>query len=153
MHSEKLNSWLTLLANIGVVIGLALLIYELRQSQNLAETDAAVRRLDQMQLARVEIATSETLASIRVKALADGVESLTSVEFYKLQQWESSVRLRMQSHYIQYTGGYLDHDTANTILRDAATSLPYWEELGYELGNSDFEQSIKKAAGRKQPFD
>ena len=148
MHSEKLNSWLTLLANIGVVIGLALLIFELRQSQNLAETEAAVRRLDQMQLARVEIATSENLASIRVKASSEGVESLTSVEFYKLQQWESSVRLRMQSHYTQYTRGYLEHDTANTILRDAVTSLPYWEALGYELGNSDFEQAIKKAAGR-----
>jgi hypothetical protein len=130
------------------VIGLALLIFELRQSQNLAETEAAVRRLDQMQLARVEIATSEILASIRVKALSEGVESLTSVEFYKLQQWESSVRLRMQSHYIEYNRGYLDHDTANTILRDAVNSLPYWEELGYELGNSDLEQAVKKAAGR-----
>jgi hypothetical protein len=148
MNSEKLNSWLTLLANIAVAIGLALLIYELRQSQNLAETEAAVRRLDQMQLARVEIATSEMLASIRVKAWSEGVESLTSVELYKLQQWESSVRLRMQSHYIEYTRGYLDDDTANTILQDAATSLPYWEELGYELGNSVFEQAIKKAAGR-----
>ena len=37
MSSNKLNQWLTLLANIGVVIGLALLIYELRESQNLAE--------------------------------------------------------------------------------------------------------------------
>ena len=130
------------------MIGLALLIFELRQSQNLAETEAAVRRLDQMQLARVEIATSEILASIRVKALSEGVESLTSVEFYKLQQWESSVRLRMQSHYIEYNRGYLDHDTANTVLRDAVNSLPYWEELGYELGNSDLEQAVKKAAGR-----
>ena len=148
MTSEKLNRWLTLLANIGVVIGLALLIFELRQSQNLAETEATVRRLDQMQIARVEIATSEILASIRVKAMSEGLKSLTSVEFYKLQQWESSVRLRMQSHYIEYARGYLDDETANTILRDAATSLPYWEELGYELGNSDFEQAIKKAAGR-----
>jgi len=148
LNSEKLNRWLTLLANFGVVIGLALLIYELRESQNLAETESAVQRLDQMQLARVELATSEDLASIRVKALSEGVESLTSVEIYKLQQWESSVRLRMQSHYIQYARGYLDHDTANKILRDAATSLRYWEELGYELGDSDFEQAIKKAAGR-----
>ncbi len=31
MDSEKLNNWLRLLANFGVVIGLALLIYELRQ--------------------------------------------------------------------------------------------------------------------------
>jgi len=26
--------------------------------------------------------------------------------------------------------------------------LPYWEELGYELGDNDFELAIKEAAGR-----
>jgi hypothetical protein len=130
------------------VIGLALLIYEVRQSQNLAETESAVRRLDQMQVAQVEIATSELLAAIRVKALSEGVESLTSVELYKLRQWESSVRLRMRSQYIEYVRGYLDQDTANGIVVAAVNWLPYWEELGYELGDNDFEQAIKKAAGR-----
>jgi len=148
LNSEKLNRWLTLLANIGVVIGLALLIYEFRQSQNLAETEAAVRRLDQMQLAQVEIATSELLAAIRVKALSEGVESLTSVELYKLRRWENSVRLRMRSQYIEYVRGYLDQDTANRVVVAAVNWLPYWEELGYELGDNDFEQAIKKAAGR-----
>ena len=148
MNSEKLNRWLTLLANIGVVIGLALLIYEVRQSQNLAETEAEVRRLDQMQVAQVEIATSELLAAIRVKALSEGVESLTSVELYKLRQWENSVRLRMRSQYIEYVRGYLDQDTANRIMAAAVRFLPYWEELGYEIGDNDFDQAIKEAAGR-----
>ena len=148
MNSEKLNRWLTLLANIGVVIGLALLIYEVRQSQNLAETEAAVRRLDQMQVAQVEIATSELLAAIRVKALSEGVDSLTSVEHYKLSRWESSVRLRMRSQYIEYVRGYLDQETADFIVKAAANSLPYWEELGYELGDREFDQAIKEAAGR-----
>ena len=148
MNSEKLNRWLTLLANIGVVIGLALLIYELRLSQNLAETEAAVRRLDQIQVAQVELATSEFLAAIRVKAQSEGVESLTSVELFKLQQWENSVRLRMRSQYIEYVRGYLDQDTAEGIVESAVNFLPYWEELGYELDDSEFNQAIKKAAGR-----
>ncbi len=99
MNSEKLSNWLTLLVNIGVVIGLALLIYELRESQNLAETGAAVR-------------------------------------------------LRMRSQYAEYARGYLDHDTAELIVETASGFLPYWEELGYELGESEFEQAIGKAAGR-----
>ena len=148
MNAEKLNRWLTLLANIGVVIGLALLIYEVRQSQNLAETEAAVRRLDQMQVAQVEMATSEFLSAIRVKALSEGVESLTPTELYKLRQWENSVRLRMRSQYIEYVRGYLDQDTANGIVEAAVNWLPYWEELGYELGDREFDQAIKEAAGR-----
>ena len=148
MNSEKLSNRLTLLANIGVVIGLALLIYELRESQNLAETDAAVRRLDQIQLSQTEMALSESLPIIRVKALSEGVDSLTEVELYRLQVWENAVRLRMRSQYTEYVRGYLDHDTAEGIVGAASGLLPYWEELGYELGNGEFEQAIRKAAGR-----
>ena len=148
MNSEKLNRWLTLLANFGVVIGLALLIYELRESQNLAETEAAVRRLDQIQAAEVEMATSEFLASIRVKATSDGVASLTPVELFKLQQWESSVRRRMQSQYIEYVRGYLDQETAERMIKSAADFLPYWEDLGYQLDDSDFGEAVREAAGR-----
>ncbi len=101
-----------------------------------------------MQVAQVEMATSEFLAAIRVKARSDGVESLTPVEFYKLRQWESSVRLRMRSQYIEHVRGYLDQDTADGMLETAVYFLPYWEELGYELGDSEFDQAIKEAAGR-----
>ena len=76
----KLNYWLTLAANVGVAVGLALLVDELRESQNLAETDAAVRRLHQMQEAWVEMAVSESLPAIRVKALTEGVDTLDAVE-------------------------------------------------------------------------
>ena len=148
LNAEKLNRWLTLLANTGVVIGLALLVYELRQSQNLAETEAAVRRLDQMQMAVVEMATSELLAAIRVKANSEGLESLTSVELYKLQQWELSVQLRMRSQYIEYVRGYLDQDTAVAIVETAASLLPYWEELGLKLGDNEFGRAVKKVASR-----
>ena len=148
MYSEKLNSRLTLLANVGVVIGLAMLVYELRESQNLAETDAAVSRLNQIQEAQVVMATSETLAAIRVKATTEGVQALNPVELYRLQLWENTVRLRMHSQYIQYIRGYLDKKTAESFVRIAVRNLPYWEELGYELGDNEFETAIKLAAGR-----
>ena len=148
MHSEKINKWLTLTANFGVIVGLALLIYELRESQNLAETDAAVRRLNQMQEARVEMAVSDSLPAIRVKARTEGVDTLNPVELYRLQTWESSVRGRMNSQYIEFLRGYLDEDTASGMVRTAAYFLPYWEELGFELGDSEFDEAIREEAGR-----
>jgi hypothetical protein len=137
-----------LVANFGVVIGLALLIYELRESHNLAETGAAVRRLDQMQESRVAMAVSESLPAIRVKAMTDGVETLNQVELYRLQTWESSVRVRMNSHYIEFLRGYLDEDTANKMVKDAAGVLLYWEELGFELGDSEFDEAIREQVDR-----
>ena len=146
MNSERLNSWLTLAANVGVVIGLGLLVYELRESQNLAETDASVRKLNQMQEAFVEIAVSESLSAIKVKAMTEGVDALDPVELYRLNMWESSVILRMSSQHIEYQRGYLDETTANGIVRSAARLLPYWEELGIELGDTEFDRTVKRAA-------
>ena len=114
----------------------------------MAETEAAVRRLNQIQVAFVEMAVSETLPAIRVKARTEGVQALTDVELYRLQTWEESVRRRMTSQYIEFLRGYLDEATAEVIVRSAAELLPYWEELGFELGDDPFEQVIKVAAGR-----
>ncbi len=149
MDSEKLNNRLALLANFGVVAGLLLLAYELREAQNFAETEAAVQRLNQMQEAQRDMAMSESLGGIRVRALSDGANTLAPDELYRLQRWENSVRLRMRSQYIQYVRGYLDEETANGIVRSAVNWLPYWEELGYELGDNEFEQAIRRAAGRQ----
>ena len=150
MNSDKLNSWLALLANAGVVVGLLLLAYELREAQHFAETQAAVQRYDQMQLANAEMAMSESLGRIRVKAKSDGVHSLTPEESYRLQRWEQSVTLRMRSQYIQYTRGYLDEEVADGIVRAAAASLPFWEELGIVyLLDGEFKQAVLRAAGRQ----
>jgi hypothetical protein len=54
----------------------------------------------------------------------------------------------MRSQYIQYAQGYIDRNTADGIVKAAVRDLPYWEELGFELGNTEFSQAIKKAAGR-----
>ena len=148
MKSKIISDWLTLVANFGVVLGLLLLVFELRESQNMAETEAAVRRLSQIQEAFVEMAVSETLPAIKVKAMTEGVQSLTDVELYRLQRWEISVRHRMRSQYIEFSRGYLDKATAEGMLNAAAEMVPYWEELGYELGDNPFEQAIKVAAER-----
>ena len=148
MNSKKIRDWLALVANFGAVIGLFLLVHEFRESQNMAKTDASVRRLNQIQEAFVEMAVSETLPEIRVKATTQGVQSLNDVELYRLQTWEESVRRRMRSQYIEFLGGYLDEGTAEQIIRSAVEQLSYWEELGYQLGDNGFDQAIRVEAGR-----
>jgi len=145
MDSEKLNRWLTLGANFGVVLGLGLLVFELREAQNFAETEASVRRLNQIQEAQTAIALSESLAELQVRARTEGAESLSPTELHRLRYWEGAVRLRMRSQYIQYVRGYLDEETATGIVSAAVEFLPYWQDLGYELGDSEFELAIRRA--------
>ena len=148
MDSGKLNKWLTLLANFGIVIGLVVLILELRQTQHIVETQAAVERQDQMQEAQVSFAVSESLALIQSKANSDGIESLSEDEILRLQAWEWSVRHRMRGQYVQFVRGYLDKATADRIVQAAADRLPVWDELGVLLFDDDFGRAVNKAAGR-----
>lgn len=151
MDANKLNSWLSLIANFGVLIGIALLVYELRQTQHLAETDSAVRRLEQIQVAQTAMAMSDSLPDIRVKARTQGVDALTPVELYRLQTWELSVMNRMASQYVLYERGYLDESTAQEFVQAAADWLSYWEALGFEVERDDspFANAVLEAAGRQ----
>jgi hypothetical protein len=55
----------------------------------------------------------------------------------------------MRSQYTEYIRGFLDEETANTILAAATRSLPYWEELGLEDQNTVFFLTVRKAADIK----
>ena len=151
MNSEQLNNWLALLANVGVVVGLLLLAYELREAQHFAETQAAVQRFDQMQSANTEMAMSDSLGRIRINAKSDGVPSLTPDEFYRLQRWEQSVVLRMRRQYVQYVRGYLDEATAEGFAGEVPEQFQYWQDLGVNLGNGEFSQAVVRAAGKEGP--
>lgn len=102
-----------------------------------------------MNIAQIELATNELIIPIRERTIAEGAQSLSLIELRRLQSWEVAVRHRMRSQYIEYVRGFLDKKTADSIIRDAATFLPYWEDVGCELGDTEFERAIREAAGRE----
>jgi hypothetical protein len=149
MLNSRINSWLTLLANVGVVIGLALLIIELNESRKLAEMSAHIGRLDQMQQSSVEFANSEYLPEIYSKIKRSDIESLSPIEYERARSWERGVRLRMAGHYHQYRQGYLDQETGRRIVEDAADRMATWEKLGVQPTDPEFEAAVgERLTGR-----
>ena len=146
MNSSTLNDRLTLMANLGVVIGLAILIIEISQANKLAETEAFVLRLDQMQQANLVFGESEYLPQIELKYRSEGVQSLSELERLRLHRWETSVMLRMQGHYYQYQQGYLDQETGDRVLIAAVSQLKRWDELGVVIENKNFRRLVEEAA-------
>lgn len=138
MDSDKLNKWLTLLANIGVVAGLAILIVEINQTNHLAEAEAIQRRSDQIMEAQKEYALSEFLPDIVVKYQEGGINALTAVEVSRYRSWELARRARMSAQYRQYLMGYLDREVAERTVQDAAlTFADTWDDLGLETVGVD----------------
>jgi len=131
MDFDKTNRWLTLIANVGVVIGLFALISELNHSSRLSEVAAYQSRMSERQAVSVEIALSENLAALLEKYGSEGIESLTPIELRRIRSWNSGVILRMQGQYYQYQLGFLDRLSIDKTL-DVIASRSYsrWAKLG-----------------------
>jgi hypothetical protein len=150
MDSSHQEKWVPVVANIGVIIGIAVLVYELNQTNRLAETQAEALRLDQIQLAQLAFAESDYLPQISLKAENEGVDSLPAIERSRLRHWHYSVMLRMENHYMHFERGYLDEETGQAILNAASRSLKIWRELDVVLPNKKFEEIVEETADSKR---
>lgn len=108
MRRIDLGQTVTILANLGVLIGILLLVYELAQNREMmrAQTRNSVAEM-LVNLLAVEVSDSE-ISEIWVKRRSG--EPLTAVEFERFQvlQW-AYWRYRENVHY-QYRNGLYEED-------------------------------------------
>ena len=131
MKLEALNQWLSLVASIGVVIGLVLLVVEVNQAIRFAVADAEVSGTEAISAALVEFATSPELAAIEIKELEHGIDALDPIERRRLLAWETSRLMRVESQFIQFEQGFLDEEFIESRFADVVRQRrPVWEALG-----------------------
>ena len=144
--------WLTLVTNLGVVLGLILLAYEIREANKLATTQATIERLDQMQQVSKDFSESEFMPNIYAKigapiwagnVLPGDIAQLTELERGRLFSWERGVMLRMSGQYYQYMQGYIDEQTAEAVLSGARARYPLWKALGITIDNHDLRSAVE----------
>ncbi len=106
MDSDKINRWLTLGANIGVLIGIALLVYELNQNRQMMR--AQVRHDLSTELVEILgwVATDPQMASI-VRRIDEGKELTPDEEVQYRYRANALFRYWQDVHY-QYRLGLYD---------------------------------------------
>ena len=129
MDFDKLNRWVTLAANIGVVAGIIFLGIEMRQS-NLATRIAARDSASQGHIDFMgSILDSSILAVARQKAVTD--EELTDLELGQLTQFHSRRWRHYERVYYLYQYGVLSEQEwdgyKNGIARALNGTSKYWE--------------------------
>ena len=150
VDSEKVNRWLTLGANFGVLIGLVFLVVELKQANDLAEASAYRARGEEIQSALQAIALSPDLAAIEIKAQKQGIAELSDIEVRRYQRWVEAALFRMQNQFNDYRLGYLNDDSYQAMLRTAASQYPRWIELGIPIDDREFRQAVEEAIARAE---
>lgn len=107
MDSSKLNSWLTLAANIGVLLGLLLLVVEIRQNTAASKAQTAQAIIDSSRDFLVEIAMDEEFALLRETGHLD-TEELSEVDAIRFTAYSRGNWLYFQNVWVQWTLGVVD---------------------------------------------
>ena len=152
MITETFNKWLTLLANLGVVIGLILLIVELDQNSELMEAQINQMRADATVQKWAGWADSEYLAPLITKLLEAGFpahlvppEQLTPVEVTRLGQYLTATIVDYDNLYYQYQNGHLDQSYwDDRIVPSIKLLAPYWKVYSPATGRAAFHAEVDR---------
>ena len=150
---DDLNRWLTLLANVGVIVGIVFLAVEVRQNtaslemnRQIALADAYANRNNTVQGALVDVALSEDFAEIYVRWQQDGLDALTATERFRVETWEVGRMFRVESQYVMWEQGLLPEDFIDTLRELTLLYADKWRELGIIwIPSGGYQEELQRA--------
>jgi hypothetical protein len=147
MKKINLGQTISILGNVGVLLGLVLVVVEIRQSNEQAAAAAYQTRIADIEVAFQQYALSADLPAIYVKLRESGLESLTAGEQDRVRSWEGARRTRMQGQFYQYEQGLLDESVYRVMLRAARGQSSLWQALGIErvLPDEEFDRAVRES--------
>ena len=136
-----------LFANLGVLVGLIVLVVEVRHAISLTELEAFRNRGTEIQEAMQNLAMSPELADIIAKSQEQGVGALLPSEKIRLNAWYGAMLRRMQNQFNDHRLGYLDEVSNETMLRAAKLVIPIYQELGNNIAlqlHPEFVEAVER---------
>ncbi len=116
MDSNRLNRWLTLGANVGVLIGIVLLIIELDQNRDMMRAQIRNELARGIQELLGFAVANQDLADLIVRANTG--ESLSPAESMRVEYWEQLIFRYWENVHYQYRQGLYD-ESEFSVHRDA----------------------------------
>ena len=157
MDSDRINRWLTLAANIGVIIGIAFLVVEIDQANRIARYSAEnARRSQHIEINSSRIETSELYAKLQ-----SGESDLSPPERAQAVMMARQLMNTWEDAESAFDYGLLSEYTFEAVLKDidvafreAPGLIPYVSYLldAYDYANhpstvSDRVQSVIESLG------
>lgn len=132
MQTDKLGHWIGLVANVGVLIGIAALIYELNQNRHLLRAELGSRTIElqfQIDMARIDDGLSDALSNA-----IHSRKKLTNQQLIKIDAYlEASIlKLYLEAYLIQLevfpnAPNYLIEIFASSVMRNRIART-WWTE-------------------------
>ncbi len=133
MNTDQLNRWLTLGANIGVVIGLVLLIFEIGQNTDMMRAQINQSRTDTAVSEQQAVYNSDYLPALI--AAADRGEQFSDEEMIRYRSYFRAYNRNMDNQLWQYYQGFLGENIPRSI-KGASRGVIAGNSVGLELWES-----------------
>jgi|GEM_PF-5037468 len=148
MSTEKFNYWLSLSANLGVLVGLIILVVELRQTQDTLAASAHRDRTES-NISRVMWSVEQGTAELRRKLSAG--QELNPKEWDKLRASNRMGLRHFEDLHFQRTLGNIDDETwganlqgmSNLANRPDFDLTIDFESIGYRSSFEELMLSLK----------
>jgi hypothetical protein len=160
MNLDRVNRWLTLAANIGVIAGIAFLGIELQQNNRLSAAQAEVNLLQyEMSFAAPGFesqAVAEFMVNMRAKARSG--EELSEVEQFRVRRLLDQKFAGWEWQYLQNRAGTLNDmgalrrslesnfERPDFLAGSAQEFRTYWNQFA-ERGNPEFVEFVESVTG------
>ncbi len=133
MNADNVNKWLTLSANIGVVIGLVLLIIEIGQNTEMMRAQINQSRTDTAISEQQAIFNSDYMPALLAKR--DRGEPFSEEEIIRYGNYFRSNSRNQDNNLWQYNQGFLGENTPRSI-RGFARKVIGASEIGITTWDS-----------------
>lgn len=166
MNIEKLQGWLTLGANVGVLIGLGLLIYEIRQNTELMSAEIHSIRAEGKASRQMDLANNGQIADILGELYGSGFpdnpDAMSGLPFSKqlrVRLMYTSILEAMSNWQVQCDYGLLLEETCAVSQRAViADMVPLAKAAGVSLQFAAPSfiaevQSVMREEGLPEPND
>ncbi len=143
MHThavEKINHWLTLLANLGVLVGIGFLVYEIRQNTHAIQSQT---RATLYTGAQEELWKNMEFPDVTLNFQTTD-HKLSPEEKIRLDAWLTAAMMARQFAWSEYINGNLDQTQWNSeqqitlLVLGTKRNRWWWKNLGSKALNSEF---------------
>lgn len=149
MDSAKLNDWIQIIGIFALVASLVFVGIQIRQAQDIAESQAYQARAATSVEFNAMRASSPEFTSATAKLYAGHPESLTAQEKVTLEYFFNGEMTMMENLHYQYELGYLpgEHWEKDVADMRCLLSHPYYREmLNWFNGRKSFQAVLDKIA-------
>lgn len=136
MNTEKVNHWLAILANAGVIVGLVLLIFEIRQNTEMLRAQINQSRTEAAQSEQQAFFNSAYIPAILAKRINN--EDLTDEELMRFTAYIRGFNRNMDNQLWQYDQGLLGENIPRSIrgavrnvIGESKLTIEIWDDQKY----------------------